>query len=278
MRNVNEREMGDVNSAVGRPARAFLAGFLLLGTVSLVPDRAVFAENESPVMVTEISFQDSFKKAVEENDRMRKKNEELEDKLRVYYARNSMYAERIKILSAEAEKVTAALEDRRTLEKEKIELEARVTAMQDELAKLQELNDIQTKRTIEAEMRVEAAAKPKGKKKGIKRADMAGLNEEERKAAGAQKYNEANALFRIGNYEKASEKYEESLEYVPDDPDTLYNLAVTYDYFYLKPDKAVVVYEKYVERYPDADNIAYMKERLVANRLKATFDIKSKLK
>jgi tetratricopeptide (TPR) repeat protein len=57
---------------------------------------------------------------------------------------------------------------------------------------------------------------------------------------------------RQERYEDALDEFLKALKLIPDDPDTIYNIALIYRYYLLDYDKAKLYFKKYLEVNPNA--------------------------
>ncbi len=93
------------------------------------------------------------------------------------------------------------------------------------------------------------------------------FNEQLKLDAAKVHYNLGNMYFRKGEYRKAKQEYEASLNLVPDDASTHYNLAFVSSE-YLKDQKtALEHYRSYLHLNPNAEDVDLVREKILAAEL-----------
>ena len=237
-------------------------------TVLIGSARSSCAADKGPVVIRETSLDDSLQESVrrtmEENRRLKIEKENMKNELDKYIGRANVFAERVKLLADQADVLTRQLSEARDkTQEEKQALEQKIQELNDEKKRLEELIAALKEKRHEDEYYILWMTTEEGLRSAdAKLRQISAEREQLRRENGKLHYNLGNLLFKKGDYAAAVYEYQFALKYLPDDPDIFYNLGVIYDYHLRDPQKASMYYGQYIKRQPDSQEASRLKERI----------------
>lgn len=258
----------------------------ILVVVCFLMGDASFAEEKSEgisIKMKEVSLEQSYQEVLLENRKLKNELNAKEKELKDINSRTTLYATRVSALNDKVETLQAELGK----QKEKMsEMKAPEEATQ-ELESLKKAFDysIEENERLKQELKdLEEESKGNLKlsklrqvKKEVQKANynIRKLSSEKEKLmaeTGKMHYNLAIMLFDSGDYEKAAYEYERALEFLPNDTDIYYNLAVIYDYYLDDGTKAIEYYKYYLKKCANPRKPLMIKERIAHNEMKIITD------
>ena len=258
------------------------AGFtVFLCEVPASGDEPIFARTR------EVSTQEAYLNLLRENAAFKKEREAIAEENGKLRTQNSGFAARVKDLESRVQFLTGKADtaENRLAEEKRISEEtisALKAELDDERKKAQEKennldkqeyvrryndarNQLEGARKALSEMtaqRSQELVKTEEKIKGI-----VAENENLKIKMGKAHFNLGTLLFKAGDYEKSAYEYEQAITIMPNDPETSYNLAIVYDHYLDKPEKAKGYYEQYFRLEPNPGRKKQLKERIAENEL-----------
>lgn len=226
---------------------------------------------EEPVRVREVSLRDSLRRVLQEKEELKEELRRAVERGEEIQTRLNLHIQRIRVMNNQINALQTELVETKKSNREK---EAAIAALREQLSQKEtELAAalVPASGLVAApEAKVEAEAEVVNREPATSQEELlARQNRELEKKNGALYYNLGNQFFRRGEYREAARNYRKALGYLPDDPDSLYNLAVIYDYYFNDFNLARDYYRRYLDKNPESSDALAIKERLVQRELKA---------
>ncbi len=211
----------------------FMVGLMAASVVFFLKSSALTTQLEHTKQVL-VKTDEEVKRSQAEREKLAKENEKLQSDTMSYLALNND-------LQKDKEGLQGKLKDAQKI-------------IDDKEAELERTN----KKIEEVEKKIAKAETGAQEKLQKEKKELEGklksLEETLQKERGLYHYNLAVSYAQAKLYDEATESYEKSLTFNPDNPDAHYNLGLLYGNVKSDPDNAVLHYRKYLELSPDAED------------------------
>lgn len=253
-----------------------------------------------------VQLNSSLRKAIEENKRMRERNQQLLDEMRRMRGQMTFDSTRINRLTAErntyknqSEEIVELNENvQRRLRELQLQVETRERIYEQRIVELQK--ELEAK-----EEELVVASTPAYQIEGLDRAsadrlkasaaeeilrdqregaavmtlidEIAAQNKQLKQDEGRIHYNMGNVYFSQGDYEKAVAEYQQAVDLLPEDADAHFNLAFVNGEYMRNYKKAWEHYQQYLHLNPGAPDARLVREKILEAELNLRATIDSKL-
>ncbi len=203
---------------------------------------------------------EQLKKEQTEYNQLKKDRDDLSDSAKRYRETNERYSKQIKKLETDLEDLGIAKRrnDRKIQELESELLLYREETLkkniQNQSASLETTEDVQSRerKTLDLLSKIDAFTE---------------RDESLRKDSAKAHYNMGNIYYHKGEYEIAAREYYQAVTLMPDDPDSHYNLAFVSGEHLKDFRTALKHYKMYLYLKPNAEDVDFVKEKIIAAQL-----------
>ncbi len=241
-----------------------------------------------------VRINQNLKNLIEENEKLRQERKMLEDQLKDLRGQRQIEVTRLNAITEQRDnfqkRADTIVTQNQTYKRELVRLEGAVDQKQKESStRVKDMEDLLALQEKEMEKMVSLAREGtlvgQGKKyKTSRPEDVAKMvdhfskeSEQLKRDAAKVHYNMGNNYFKRGEYQRAAKEYHRSLVLMPNDAEAHYNLALVSGEFLRDYAAALKHYRLYLVFNPDADDVLFVKEKMLEASLVVQAKIDSPL-